>query len=188
MTENNRSPDVASLSRAIVTAIGGDRPGLVEEFSQFIFQHRGNIEDSRMVNLRGEFAMLVLVSGSAQILGDIERDLSQLISSTKLHAQFRRLPGSAETMQPVPAMPYRLIATAMDQAGLVHRIAHLLRHLHVNIENLDSRLEAAPYTGAPVFEMELMISVPQTTPISKVRAELTQLCDEMNIDWHLEAA
>jgi glycine cleavage system transcriptional repressor len=43
---------------AILTAIGADRPGLVEEVSQFIFAHGGNIADSRMVNLRGQFAMM----------------------------------------------------------------------------------------------------------------------------------
>ena len=42
---------------AILTALGTDRPGLVDEVSQFIFQHGGNIEDSRMLNLRGQFAI-----------------------------------------------------------------------------------------------------------------------------------
>ena len=42
---------------SILTAIGADRPGLVDEVSQFIFERGGNIEDSRMVNLRGQFAI-----------------------------------------------------------------------------------------------------------------------------------
>jgi glycine cleavage system transcriptional repressor len=44
---------------AILTATGPDRPGLVDEVSQFLFECGANIEDSRMVNLRGHFAMVV---------------------------------------------------------------------------------------------------------------------------------
>jgi glycine cleavage system regulatory protein len=51
------------MNHAILTAIGTDRPGIVDEVSQFIFDRGGNIEDSRMVNLRGQFAIMVLVGG-----------------------------------------------------------------------------------------------------------------------------
>ena len=84
-------------------------------------------------------------------------------------------------------MPYRLTATAMDQAGLVHRIAHVLRGLNVNIESMETHLTAAPITGAPTFEMELLMSVPHTTAISKLREQVGKLCDELNIDWNVAA-
>jgi predicted amino acid-binding ACT domain protein len=49
---------------AILTAVGDDRPGLVDDVTRFIFERGGNIEDSRMVNLRGQFAMMVLIGGT----------------------------------------------------------------------------------------------------------------------------
>ena len=51
------------MAHAILTALGIDRPGLVDEVSRFIYDRGGNIEDSRMVNLRGQFAIMVLVGG-----------------------------------------------------------------------------------------------------------------------------
>jgi glycine cleavage system transcriptional repressor len=75
----------------------------------------------------------------------------------------------------------------MDQAGLVHRISHLLRTANANIESLETRLSPAPITGAPMFEMELLMAVPRQTPIGKLRDDLGRLCDELNIDWQLAA-
>lgn len=171
---------------AILTAIGADRPGLVDELSQFIFERGGNLEDSRMVNLRGQFAMMVLVAGSEQTLSRLRSELWQLTQRSNLQADLR--PASAEQTGPsAQAVPYRLKATAIDQPGLVHRFAHLLRSLSVNIESLETQLAPAPITGTPLFDMELILSVPRTTSLVQLREQLAKLCDDLNIDWQLAA-
>lgn len=171
---------------AILTAIGQDRPGLVDEVSAFIFERGGNIEDSRMVNLRGQFAMMVLISGSEQTLADVRERLGELAGRTGLQADLR----PAQPTRPAaagPALPYRLTASAMDQAGLVHRVSHLLREMNANIESMETNLRPAPVTGSPLFEMELVLSVPRQTSVGELRRRLETLCDEINIDWHLSA-
>jgi len=168
---------------AILSAIGLDRPGLVDEVSKFIFERGGNIEDSRMANLRGQFAMMVLVTAPQSAMARIAGELGELAQQSRLHAELCPVQGNSAAAE--PAMPYRLKATAMDQAGLVHRVANLLRKLNVNIESLETQLAAAPYTGAPMFEMELILSVPPSVHLNALRAELGQLCDELNIDWLL---
>ncbi|MGB7158438.1 MAG: ACT domain-containing protein [Tepidisphaeraceae bacterium] len=173
---------------AILTAIGTDRPGLVDEVSQFIFERGGNIEDSRMVNLRGQFAMVVLIGGSEEAIRKVEAKLDALAQNSRIRAEIQPAADAAAPLAARDAIPYRLTATAIDQQGLVHRIAHVLRELGVNIESLDTRLAAAPYTGAPVFEMELVVAVPRSAPLSKLRDQLGKLCDELNIDWQLEPA
>ncbi|MBM3890900.1 MAG: glycine cleavage system protein R, partial [Verrucomicrobia bacterium] len=40
----------------VVSAVGQDRPGIVDRISEFILDHDCNIEDSRMAILGGEFA------------------------------------------------------------------------------------------------------------------------------------
>jgi len=174
------------MPHALLTAIGADRPGLVDEVSEFIFDRGGNIEDSRMVNLRGQFAIMVLVGGSEQVIERIRGELPELSRASSLHVELRdaREPASPA----VPALPYRLTGTGLDQPGLVHRLAHLLRGLHVNIESLDTRLTPAPYTGAPIFEMELILSVPNTTSLSTMRQNIAAVCDELNVDWNLDPA
>jgi len=172
---------------AILLAIGSDRPGLVDEVARFVFERGGNIEDSRMVNLRGQFAMIVLIGGDSRAIGRIDAELSGLRQNTGLHAELREALPSAPAAAG-PAIPYRLTATALDQPGLVHRLAHVLRSAGANIESMDTRLIAAPMSGTPLFEMDVLMSLPASTPIAQVRSDLARLCNELNVDFQLAAA
>jgi len=179
------------MDHAILTALGTDRPGIVDELSQFIFDRGGNIEDSRMVNLRGQFAIMVLVGGKPDVIVRIGKDVPDFAKRSSLNAELR--PAAAERpkaggAKDVESLPYRLIGTGIDQPGLVHRLAHLLREQNVNIESLETRLTPAPYTGAPMFELEALLSVPRTTSLSGLRQKLGAACDEVNMDWELRTA
>jgi glycine cleavage system transcriptional repressor len=179
-----------TMNHAILTAIGTDRPGIVDELSQFIFDRGGNIEDSRMVNLRGQFAIMVLVGGAADVAARIAKDLPEFSKRIGMQAELR--PAGVEPPRgakgPADALPYRLVGTGIDQPGLVHRLAHLLREMNVNIESLETRLTPAPYTGAPMFELEAVLSVPRATQLSQLRQKLGAACDEINMDWDLRTA
>ena len=178
------------MNHAILTAIGTDRPGIVDELSQFIFDRGGNIEDSRMVNLRGQFAIMVLVGAAADAAQRIAKDLPEFAKRIDMQAELR--PAGAEPPRgekgAVDALAYRLVGTGIDQPGLVHRLAHLLREMNVNIESLETRLTPAPYTGAPMFELEAVLSVPRATQLSQLRQKLGAACDEINMDWDLRTA
>src|SRR5687767_12609317 len=135
------------MTHVILTAIGSDRPGLVDEVSRFIFDRGGNIADSRMVNLRGQFAMMVLVGGDAEIVNRLRADVAGFGAQVGLHAEVRpaddAADGAAKPAAASDAQPFRLVGTGIDRPGLVHRVAHLLREMNVNIESLESRLTAA---------------------------------------------
>ena len=49
------------MSQLIITAVGPDRPGIVGELTGHLHSAGGNILDSRMVNLRGQFAIVLLI-------------------------------------------------------------------------------------------------------------------------------
>jgi glycine cleavage system transcriptional repressor len=180
------------MTHAILIAVGSDRPGLVDEVSQYIFDRGGNIEGSRMVNLRGQFAMMVLVAGEQSTFDRLREGMSDFAARTNLHAELR--PTGPDTAPTAPsasvpadhALPYRLTVTALDQPGLVRRIAHVLRAQQANIESLETHLAPAPITGAPLFEMELTLSLPTKASLSQLRLALSGVCDEMNLDWTLE--
>lgn len=177
-----------NMDHAILTAIGTDRPGIVDELSQFIFDRGGNIEDSRMVNLRGQFAIMVLIGNASDAGARIARDLPEFSKKSGMQAELRPVGPERAKPESPDALPYRLIGTGIDQPGLVHRISHLLRELNVNIESLETRLTPAPYTGAPMFELEAVLAVPRATQLSQLRQKLRMACDEINMDWDLMPA
>jgi glycine cleavage system transcriptional repressor len=142
-----------------------------------------------MVNLRGQFAMMVLVGGDEGTIGRLRHEQTKLAQASGLQVDVRPTP---EQVRPTGtasaaggALPFRFVATAVDRAGIVHEISHLLREMNVNIESLETRLSPAPYTGSPVFEMEAVVSVPRGTQVNQLRQRLGALCDEMNMDWEL---
>jgi glycine cleavage system transcriptional repressor len=176
------------MNHAILTAIGTDRPGIVDELSQFVFDRGGNIEDSRMVNLRGQFAMMVLLGGTDEVFARLTKDLPHFSEQSGLNAALQPADFPKPLMPNAGALPYRLVGTGIDQPGLVHRLTHVLREMNVNIESLESRLTPAPYTGSPMFEIEAILSVPQATQLSQLRRKLGAACDELNMDWDLGTA
>ncbi len=169
---------------AVLTAIGADRPGLVDEVAAYVAERGGNLEDSRMVNLHGQFAMMLLVSGGSAVMRRRQDDLGGLESTSRIRVDF--VPADADSAgTKTPSLTYRLETSAMDHPGLVKSVAHVLREMGVNIESAQTTLQQAPITGTPLFEMELVVSVPADTPVAKVRDTVGRVCDELNIDWRL---
>ena len=125
--------------RTVLTAIGDDRPGLVEEVSAFVLGRGGSIEDSRMANMHGQFAIMMLIGGSRDTLDSLEAELELLRSQTALHAQLT--PAVRSDAGSTPRLPYRLTGRALDQTGLVHQVANVLRSLQINIERMETTLE-----------------------------------------------
>ncbi len=170
--------------RSVLTAIGEDRPGLVEEVSEFILECGGSIEDSRMANLQGQFAIVMLVGGADEAIDRLEAGLDDLGSRTHVHARLTPAPPPSGV---TPRLPYRLSGRSLDQPGVVHQIANVLRSLNVNIESMETTLVAAPVTGAPVFTMELVVAAPVEVSVAKLREKLGRVCDPLNIEWQLTA-
>ena len=53
----------------ILSAIGGDQPGIVAELAQLVYDCDANLEDSRMTILGSDFAVILLASSNAQDTG-----------------------------------------------------------------------------------------------------------------------
>ena len=170
---------------AVLTTIGDDRTGLVDEVTRFVAECGGNLEDSRMVNLHGQFAMVMLVEGAPETIDCLRARLPELAEASGLHAQM--VPADFGQRPAAPAVPFRLTTAAMDHPGLVQSVSHLMREQGVNIESADTSLHQAPITGAPLFEMEMILSVPAATPVAGLREAVARLCDGLNMDWQLTA-
>jgi glycine cleavage system transcriptional repressor len=167
------------MAQFIITAVGPDRPGIVGELTAHIHTGGGNILDSRMVNLRGEFAMLILVDmADAGSLPQIGEKMGLRLSISELHGKRPAVTG----------LPFRLKTYSMDQPGIVAKLSQVLRDSGVNIEELSARQESAPFSGSPLFLTEMRLTVPATVPLGKLRAELESVGNALNCDIDLDPA
>src|SRR5689334_20350253 len=104
---------------AVLVATGADRPGVLDELSQFLLDCGGNITDSHAVNLRGQFAMLLLLRGEPAVLESIRRGLGAL-ADKGIRAELKPASGTAIGAAAAPStFPYRFTARGKDQAGVL---------------------------------------------------------------------
>src|SRR5581483_2917984 len=99
------------MQHSVLAVIGADRVGLVDEVSEFVLARGGSIEDSRMVNLRGQFAIIMLVAGTGEALDRLDADLEALRSGSDVHAQLT--PAATErTTRPASSTRSRMRSAA----------------------------------------------------------------------------
>ena len=87
----------------LLTAVGKDRIGIVDDLSKEILDRSCNIEESRMSLLGGDFAMILLVSGPSERLGTLIKDKALLEERLQLSIQMRY---SEVAPQKSNAIPY----------------------------------------------------------------------------------
>lgn len=168
----------------LITAVGTDRPGLVDELSQQLADRDLNIETSRMAHLGGEFAMLLLVTGPTEKIADLAEDPTPLAADTGLQLSVRQ----TETLASASAaIPYSIVTAGMDNPGIVQRIASVLHRFQVGIESMDTGVGYAANSGTPIFNMKATISASPEVRIRLLREALTELGDELNMDIDLTA-
>lgn len=172
-------------SHLVITAVGHDRPGIVDAISNSVLDAECNIEDSRMSVLGGEFALILMVSGNWNTIAKLEGQLPPLEEKLGMTIVSRR----TERRQPSKdRLPYLVEVVALDHPGIVYNLARFFSHREINIENMDTSNYAAAHTGSPMFSVSMTIQVPASEHIATLREEFMDFCDELNLDAVMEPA
>lgn len=167
----------------VLSAIGNDRAGVVNDISKVILDCGGNIEESRMSALGNEFAMLLLISGNWHTLTKLETELDKL---TKDHALTITIRKTGERVDKADCMPYGVDVVALDQQGIVFNLANFFASRRIDIAELATRRYAAAHTGAPMFAVQMTVNIPSSQHLSQLRDDFMDLCDQLNLDAILE--
>ncbi len=170
----------------LLTAFCKDRPGIVADISQLIYENGCNLEDSAMTNLSGEFAIFLLFS-SPSVANEVNLQ-------EKLSAECRRLEsdkGITAFIRPVSAEKLKLktdIHTktihveGLDQAGIVYKVSRFLADNHINISTLNSEVKLSPESGAAFYSMTLVVEIPPKISLPTVEDGLSRIGEQLNVD------
>jgi len=172
------------MTELVVTAVGPDRPGIASDFAGHVHDAGANLAETRMVNMRGQFALLALVLGAPETLDRVKARLRESAAALGLTFEFSSAPKAAARQ----GVPFRLKTYSMDQPGIVHKVTTFLREHAINVEELETHLESAAFMGTPVFTMEILILVPRETNVKTLRRSLEELGDTLNCDIDLDPA
>jgi glycine cleavage system transcriptional repressor len=172
----------------ILSAVGKDRPGIVADVSEVIYECGGNIEDSSMSLLRNHFALLLLFSTERE-------EVSQKLSSVLKRIEWEKKlavfysPITLEEAHPKmkeQAEPFKITTSGVDHAGIVYRVCRLLADRGINIVDMKTQRILSPESGTPLFEMDIDIDIPKPVSEEDLREDLHRLANELVIDLVLK--
>ena len=132
----------------IVSFIGDDRPGLVEQFSKTIAEQDANWVESRMTEMCGKFAGLFRVEANPDKLIELKKAIESLSSDT-MNIMTEEISGEVDSS----AVQYRKIeVVGHDQVGIVREVSRNLLEENINISDFHSEVYSAPMTGVQIFK------------------------------------
>ncbi len=172
----------------ILSAIGKDRPGIVADVSEVIYDCGGNIEDSSMSLLRNNFALLLLFSTEREEVNQkLSTGLKRLEWEKKLTVFFSPIPlEEAHPKAKEPMERFEITTSGIDHAGIVYKVCRLLADRGVSIADMETHRVASAESGTPLFEMDIGIDVPRLISEQDLREDLRHLADELVIDLVLK--
>lgn len=165
----------------VITAIGKDQPGLVEQLSSVIRAHQGNWLESSMANLAGQFAGIVRVS-APEDRGSELRAALEALQSLRVIVE---ISGEAGTK------PTKLLSLSLmghDRIGIVQEVTSVLARFAVNVENLDTHTSSAPMSGETLFHANARLGVGNTTDLDALKAALEAISAELFVELALDEA
>jgi glycine cleavage system transcriptional repressor len=175
------------VKKFIVSASGTDRPGIVADVTEILYEHGCNLEDTRMGNLSGNFSLMILFSvpDENNIESKLMASYQKLNDEKQITAYLRR--ATVAHHKPVPPQAtYTLKIEGLDHTGIVYRISRYLAYHSINIANLNSSITYTPESGARVYHMEVFIEVSSQTDMDEVREGLSQLAEDLHVDIIVE--
>ena len=171
-------------NRLVLSALGKDKPGIIEELSNTVLNCGCTIIDSRMTVLGGEFALLLQVGGNWNSLARLENHIKGLEERLGLTIISKRAASEQESRGDM--LPYGVDVVALDQPGIVHNLARFFSRRNINIQEMVTTGYAAAHTGTPMFSVHLTVEIPAHMQISVLREEFMEFCDQLNLDAVIE--
>ncbi|PCJ46083.1 MAG: glycine cleavage system protein R [Moraxellaceae bacterium] len=167
----------------VISALGTDKPGIINELSKLALGQQCNILDTRMTVLGDAFALIMMVSGGNSAIASLKQVLTTAANGLELTI-------SIQSTQPKQrqdtALPYHVEVIAIDNPGIVHEITGFFSNKNINIEEMNTGTYCAAHTGTLMFSLTIEIKIPGNIDISSLKDEFVAFCDDRNLDATIE--
>lgn len=164
------------MAEFAVTAIGADRPGIIARVTGVLRDRGGNLEDSSMTILGGQFAIMLLVSADDRA-EELEAALAEATADLGLFVAVREVGKGHDSAPPT----HVLSAYGTDRPGIVHGLAVQLAERGVNVTDLTTRLLEGE---RPVYAVMMEVSLPAGEDGDALARALAAEVDAVEVSIH----
>lgn len=165
----------------IVSVIGPDRPGLVQELSSVVTDAGGNWEGSRLTQLGGHFAGMVQVVIPDSELAALQDSLKELESKGLTVSVIQS--GAHASDSGDSGKPVTIEVVGQDRAGIVASISASLASLGVNVVELTTDCRPAAWSGETHFFTTATVSLPEGLELDELRQHLEAIADDLMVEF-----
>jgi glycine cleavage system regulatory protein len=165
------------VSPLVITVIGKDRPGLVEAVAVAVADHGGSWVESQMSRLAGQFAGILSVSVPEARVEELREALLALgAGGLRVHVER----GEDESPDEGRAMTLELVGG--DRPGIIRKVSEALAAQGVNVEELSTECEGAPWSGDTLFRANARLRAPLSLRPERLRESLEALGADLMVD------
>ncbi len=168
------------MNHFALTIVGRDRPGIVSQVTEILFNQGCNLADSSCSILGGQFAMILILGHpeytSLESFGDAFKPLEE----ADLTVALRVLKPGGEIRPEIEGDLCMISVYGADKPGIVYHVANVLGDKNVNITDLNTKLVGSE--ERPVYVMVIEATLPEGVEEEDVNAWLAPIRDELQID------
>ncbi|MBS0970548.1 MULTISPECIES: glycine cleavage system transcriptional repressor [Yersiniaceae] len=161
----------------VITALGADRPGIVNTITRHVSSCGCNIEDSRLAMLGEEFTFIMLLSGSWNAIALIESTLPLKGAELELLIVMKRTHSHGRPPMPVTVW---VKVEVKDSPHIIERFTDLFDSHQMNIAELASKTQPATGDNPPQLSIQITAHSPADTDSSIIEPAFYRLCTELN--------
>ncbi|NDV60937.1 glycine cleavage system protein R [Puniceicoccales bacterium CK1056] len=167
------------MNEVLLTLIGPDKTGIVATLARIATEHGGNWLDSRMMRLGGSFSGILRIN----LPGDTMEAFSAEATGFLEENGFQCSVEVADSEDgPVEGTLANLQLSGQDHPGIVYRIFEAFRKAGVNVEELSTGLQAAPWSGTPIFEAKARLRLPKSVSPESLQDDLEELASDLMVE------
>lgn len=166
------------MSKAILSVLGQDQPGIVATVSRILFEKNCNIENVSQTILQSEFAGIFVVSIPEDYsLEVLHENLEVGLSPFDLHVHIESLEEREESPLVQKAEPFVITTKGPDRRGLVAGISEVIARYGVNITNLQAVFKGGeePGNNIMIYEVDVPPGIDQQAFYTDLRKRASEL-------------
>ena len=163
-----------------LTIIGRDRPGIVSQVTEILFQGGFNIADSSCSILGGQFSMILIISNPGISTKEEFSDTFSPLEENNLSVYIRTLKTGGEIRPELEGELCMISVYGADKPGIVYQVAKELGDRNINITDLNTKLIGDKLK--PVYVMMLEAILPEGSELEDVESWMKELKQKLQVD------
>lgn len=161
------------MKQLVLTVVGQDQSGLVEQVANAVVNHKGSWLSSNLSHLAGYFAGIVQVEVPDDQVSGLKAQLDGIDHVTVEEDTFEVATGGEQL---------NFVITGNDRPGIVHELSTVIKHKGANIIQFTSNQQSAPNWGVPLFNAVATVELPMHMDRDVVIEALESLANDLIVD------